>query len=106
MTTLDQEGILSGSRQVVLILRLALDRRSRPRHDELVDVDGVVQGRFRIPPGLLEVLGHWLEPQADDWTLAADAPCDLREVNQSLQAHSDISQTSGFHPSWPHRNLR
>ena len=71
---LDQEDELSGSRQVVLILRLVLDRRLLLRHGELVDSEATVLGRFLTLEGLLEVVRRWLARQSADHALAEDVP--------------------------------
>jgi hypothetical protein len=71
---LDQEDELSGSRQVVLILRLVLDRRLRLRHGELVDAEATVLGRFLTLEGLLSLVRKWLEQQPADHALAEDMP--------------------------------
>jgi hypothetical protein len=71
---LDQEDELSGSRQVVLILRLVLDQRLRLRHGELVDAEATVLGRFLTLEGLLEVVQQWLARQPADHALAEDVP--------------------------------
>ncbi len=71
---LDQEDELSGSRQVVLILRLVLDQRSRLHHGELVDAEATVVGRFLTLEGLLEVVRQWLGGQPADHALAEDVP--------------------------------
>ena len=71
---LDQEDELSGSRQVVLILRLVLDRRLRLHHGELVDAEATVLGRFLTLEGLLELVRHWLARQPVDHALAEDVP--------------------------------
>jgi hypothetical protein len=71
---LDQEDELSGSRQVVLILRLVLDRQLRLQHGELVDAEATVLGRFLTPEGLLEIVRQWLGRQPADHALAEDVP--------------------------------
>jgi hypothetical protein len=58
---LDQEDELAGSRQVVLILRLVLDRQARLHHGELVDIESVSQGRFASLNGLTDVVTRWFE---------------------------------------------
>jgi hypothetical protein len=60
---LDQEDELAGSRQVVLILRLVLDRQALLHHGELVDTESVSQGRFVNQAGLADTLRHWFEEQ-------------------------------------------
>ena len=70
----DQEDELSSSHQVVLILRLVLDRRLRLQHGELVDAEATVLGRFLTLEGLVEVIGQWLGRQPADHALAEDAP--------------------------------
>ena len=74
MPSLDQEDELSGSRQVVLILRLVLDRRLRLQHGELVDAEATVLGRFLTLEGLPEVMRQWLGRQTTDHALAEDVP--------------------------------
>jgi hypothetical protein len=71
---LDQEDELSGSRHVVLILRLVLDRQLRLQHGELVDAEATVLGRFLTPEGLLEIVRQWLGRQPADHALAEDVP--------------------------------
>lgn len=71
---LDQEDELSGSRQVVLILRFVLDRRLHLHHGELVDAEATVLGRFLTLEGLLEVVRQWLAGQPADHALAEDVP--------------------------------
>jgi hypothetical protein len=61
----DKDDELSDSRQVVLILRLVLDRQARLRHGELLDTDAVGEGRFATTAGLLAVVQRWLERQQD-----------------------------------------
>ena len=73
VSALDQEDELSGSRQVVLILRLVLDRRSQLRHGELLDDQATVQGRFLTLEGLLEAVRQWLERQPADHAWVEDA---------------------------------
>jgi hypothetical protein len=63
---LDPEDELYGSRQVVLILRLVLDRQLRLRHGEVVDAEATVQGRFLTLADLVEVIQQWLGRQRAD----------------------------------------
>ena len=63
MPALDQEDELSSSRQVVLILRLVLDRRGQLHHGELVDAEAIPQARFVSLSGLTDALNRWLERQ-------------------------------------------
>ena len=58
---LDLEDELAGSRQVVLILRLVLDRQAQLHHGELVDAEAVCQGRFVSLTGLTDVVTRWFE---------------------------------------------
>jgi hypothetical protein len=57
---------LSGNRQVVLILRLVLDRQRQLRHGELLDAEAHLEGRFVGLAGLKVMLDRWLERQQDD----------------------------------------
>jgi hypothetical protein len=57
---------ISGSRQIVLILRLVLDRQHQLRHGELLDAGAHLEGRFVGLAGLKDVLDRWLERQRDD----------------------------------------
>lgn len=66
MPVLDQEDELAGSRQVVLVLRLVLDRQARLRHGELVDAETVCQGRFVSLTGLTDVVTRWFERHCPD----------------------------------------
>ena len=74
MPAFDQEDELSGSSQVVLILRLVLDQRLRLHHGELVDAEARVLGRFLTLEGLLEAIRQWLGQQSADQPLAEDMP--------------------------------
>ena len=55
---------LSGSRQIVLILRLVLDRQHQLRRRELLDAEA--HGRIVGLAGLKDVLDRWLARQGDD----------------------------------------
>ena len=66
MSALDEEDELSGSRQVILILRLVLDRQARLQHGELVDAESVSQGRFVSLTGMTDVLTGWFERHCRD----------------------------------------
>ena len=66
MPALDPEDELHGSHQVVLILRLVLDRQLRLRHGEVVDAEATVQGRFSTLAELVEVVQRWLGRQTSD----------------------------------------
>jgi hypothetical protein len=72
MPATDEDDELSGSRQVVLILRLVLDRQAGLRHGELLDTDAVGEGRFVSLDGLAEAVSRWLDRQRErvpeiDW---------------------------------------
>ena len=73
MPVLDQEDELAGSRQVVLILRLVLDRQARLHHGELVDAKAVCQGRFVNLTGLTNVVTRWFERHCPDDAVDEDS---------------------------------
>jgi hypothetical protein len=54
---------LAGSRQVVLIVRMVLDGKSRLQYGELLDVETAGMGRFTTVNGLGETVKRWLERQ-------------------------------------------
>ena len=66
MPVLDQEDELADSRQVVLILRLVLDRQAQLHHGELIDTAAVCQGRFVNLTGLTDVVTRWFERHYPD----------------------------------------
>jgi hypothetical protein len=51
----------SVSREVILILRLMLDRRMELRRGELLDAKAIRQGRFVNLAGMLDAVTQWLE---------------------------------------------
>lgn len=57
---------LSDSRQAVLVVRLVLDQRACLRHGELLDAEGMGQGRFANVTELSELVRRWLESQQAD----------------------------------------
>lgn len=59
------EDQLASSRQVVLILRLVLNRRAELRFGELLDEKAIRQGRFVTLTELAEELKRWLERQRE-----------------------------------------
>jgi hypothetical protein len=74
MPVASPEDQLSGNRQVILILRLVLDRQAQLRHGELLDAEAHLEGRFAGLDGLTETVGRWLARQRDGTTLDEDAP--------------------------------
>ncbi len=58
----DERG---GARQVVLVLRLVLDRQARLHHGELLDADATRQGRFSTMTELTEAVDRWMTRQQD-----------------------------------------
>lgn len=63
MAAMRHEDELSGNRQVILILRLMLDRQNHVHRGEIIDVHGVCHGRFVNLPGLVDSVTRWLERQ-------------------------------------------
>ena len=72
MRVLEEEDDLSGSRQVVLILRLVLDRQAQLHHGELVDTESVSQGRFVSLAGMTDVVTRWFERHCRDDAAGTD----------------------------------
>lgn len=66
MTRSAREDELIDSHQVVLILRLTLDRDEHLRHGELLDSGAIGQGRFKSLTDLGETVQQWLERQRAD----------------------------------------
>jgi hypothetical protein len=69
---LDQEDDLADSRQVVLILRLVLNRQARLHHGELVDTNSVSHGKFVSLTGLTDIVTRWFERHDRDEAADAD----------------------------------
>jgi hypothetical protein len=61
----DVESELIESRQVVLVLRLTLDRNSRLLYGELLNAEGVGQGRFIDLTHMSKTVKRWLGRQQD-----------------------------------------
>jgi hypothetical protein len=72
VSALDEEDELSGSRQVILILRLVLDRQARLHHGELVDAESVSQGRFVSLSGMTDAVTRWFERHCRDDAVNTD----------------------------------
>jgi hypothetical protein len=54
---------LTNYRQVVLIIRLVLDRHAQLRHGELLDAAATSQGRFVTLTEMGEAVSRWLRAQ-------------------------------------------
>jgi hypothetical protein len=63
MTDSDVEADLMESRQVVLVLRLTLDGNSQLLYGELLNAEGVGQGRFIDLMNLSNMVMRWLGRQ-------------------------------------------
>jgi hypothetical protein len=59
------EDEASGNRNVVLILRLVLDRHAHLYRGELITIDGTRLGHFVTIEGLAEAIHLWLKQQLD-----------------------------------------
>ena len=66
MTQSGIEDDLSDTQQVVLILRLTLDRHAYLRHGELLDAEASGQGRFMTLSEMSEAVQQWLDRQQGD----------------------------------------
>jgi hypothetical protein len=75
MPTSGAEDTLSENRQVVLILRLVVDRQGKLRHGELLDCDVMRQARFATLTGLQSTIRQWLERQPRDVARHAGKDC-------------------------------
>ena len=60
------EDDLIDSKQVILILRLTVDRHARLRHGELLDAGASGQGRFMTLSDMSEAVQQWLDRQRED----------------------------------------
>ena len=56
----DSEGEIAANREVVLVVRLVLDRHARLQRGELLDAESRSQGRFVTLTELGEVVRRWL----------------------------------------------
>jgi hypothetical protein len=61
-----EEDELTGSRAVVLVVRLVLDRQARLRSGELLDAGAKGQGRFVTLAEMGEAVMRWLERQREN----------------------------------------
>ena len=59
----NQDNALPSAREVVLILRIVLDRSSQLQRGELWDVQGNRQGRFRTVAEVGELVNSWLDQE-------------------------------------------
>ncbi|HRQ40323.1 MAG TPA: hypothetical protein PLD25_20620 [Chloroflexota bacterium] len=57
---------LADKRHMTLILRLAIDKENQLVHGELVNLRGVVIGRFMEWPKLTQMIQTWISNQDDD----------------------------------------
>ena len=64
MKRLSTEDELAGNREVVLILRLVLDSYAELRYGELLDGQGIRQGRFVSLTELTSAVKTWLDRQS------------------------------------------
>ena len=62
---LGEEDKASGNRNVVLILRLVLDRHAHLYRGELFTIEGTRLGHFVNSEGLVEAIHLWLKQQLD-----------------------------------------
>jgi hypothetical protein len=60
------------SRQVVLVLRLTLNQNSHLLYGEVLNAEGVGQGRFINLASMSNIVNRWLERQQDDRSEATD----------------------------------
>ena len=72
MPASDQDDDLSGNCQVVLVLRLVLDRQAQLRYGQLLDAGAIEQGRFATLAGLADAVSRWLERQQRETSLHVD----------------------------------
>ncbi len=72
MSLPDAEVELSESRQVVLVLRLTLDQHSELLYGELLNAEGVGQGRFKSLTTLGALVRGWLERKQDPHLSGSD----------------------------------
>lgn len=63
MSLPDAEVELTEGRQVVLVLRLTLDQHSQLLYGELVNAEGIGQGRFKTLTTLEPSIKQWLKRQ-------------------------------------------
>ena len=64
MKRLSTEDELAGNREVVLILHLVLDSYAELRYGELLDGQGIRQGRFVSLTELTSAVKTWLDRQS------------------------------------------
>jgi hypothetical protein len=62
----DIDDDLIDTQQVVLVLRLTLDRHASLRHGELLDAGAMGQGRFMTLSDMSEAVQQWLDRQRED----------------------------------------
>lgn len=66
MTRFGIDDDLIDTQQVVLILRLTLDRDASLRHGELLDAGAIGQGRFMTMSDMSEAVQLWLDRQREE----------------------------------------